>query len=192
MKLEIFWRQLVDTGAEHLVLSIDGSVHADSLAVGRVDGTSYRIRYEIDCDARWSVQSFSVSELFTGEAVQLARGSDNRWRDGQGHPVDGLDGCTDVDIMITPFTNTLPIRRLNLAAGEAREISVVYVGLPGLVVSRFEQRYTCLSVENEGGLYRYQSLRSGFSADLRVDSDALVVNYPNIFRMDAKRRLADG
>ncbi len=100
-----------------------------------------------------------------------------------------LDGCTEVDIMITPFTNTLPIRRLNLNLGESREISVAYIGLPGLKLSHMQQRYTCLSHDENGGTYRYESLKSGFTAELRVDTDSLVVDYPNIFEMDAKRRL---
>ena len=191
MKLEVFWRQLVGVGAEHLILGLDGSIHADSLSVGTVDGTAYRIRYELDCDARWSVQRLDLHDSLSDKHVQLARGQGEHWSDAQGHPLPELAGCSDVDIMITPFTNTLPIRRLNLAVGEAREIAVVYVGLPGLAPSRFDQRYTCLSVREDGGVYRYESLRSGYTADLIVDSDGLVVDYPNAFQMEAKRRLAD-
>ncbi len=191
MKLEVLWRQLAGIGAEHLVLSLDGKIRADSLAVGEIESTAYRIHYELECDAGWNVQRVRVEDLLNGKVVSLARGEDNRWSDGEGRPLPEFDGCTDVDIMITPFTNTLPIRRLNLKAAEAREIAVVYVGLPGLQVSRFDQRYTCLGVDANGGLYRYDSLKSGFKANLRVDTDGLVVDYPNIFEMDAKRRLSD-
>ena len=38
-----------------------------------------------------------------------------RWQiDGRDAP--DLDGCLDLDIQVTPFTNSLPIRRLDLAA----------------------------------------------------------------------------
>jgi hypothetical protein len=189
MNLEVLWRQLAGIGAEHLVLSVDGSIHADGLAVGEVESAAYRIHYGIDCNPDWQVQGLRVEDLLSHNVVSLARAKDGHWGDEAGGMLPDLDGCTDVDIMITPFTNTLPIRRLNLKLGEEREIAVVYVGLPGLVVSRFEQRYTCLSLNENGGTYRYESLKSGFTADLVVDTDGLVVDYPNIFVMDAKRRL---
>jgi uncharacterized protein len=188
MNLEVLWRQLAGIGAEHLMLSMDGGIHADSLAVGEIESTTYRVHYGIDCDSDWQVRGVRVEDLLSHKVVSMVRENDGRWSDEEGSILPALDGCTDVDIMITPFTNTLPIRRLSLRAGEAREIAVVYVGLPGLVVSRFEQRYTCLSLNENGGTYKYESLKSGFTADLLVDTDGLVVDYPNIFVMDAKRR----
>ena len=121
--------------------------------------------------------------------MSLSRTENGIWASGAGQEVELLRGCSDVDIMITPFTNTLPIRRLGLKSGEAREIAVAYFGLPDFVPTRFEQRYTCLELRNNGGLYRYENLQSDFRADLNVDGDGLVVEYPGIFAMDAKRRL---
>ena len=192
MNLEVLWRQLIGIGAEHLRLSVDGSIHADSLAVGQIETSAYRVHYGIDCDSSWQVRGVRVEDLLSPKVVSLVCANDGRWSDEEGDPRPDLDGCTDVDIMITPFTNTLPIRRLNLKVGEAKEISVVYVGLPGLVISRFEQRYTCLSLNENGGMYRYENVKSDFTADLTVDTDGLVVDYPNIFVMDAKRPLAKG
>ena len=191
MKLEVLWRQLVGTGAEHLVLTLGNDIHADGLAVGEIDGTAYRIHYEMRCEAAWDVRRVQISDLLTSEIFVLKRDEADRWTDLEGASLPKLDGCTEVDIMVTPFTNTLPIRRLKLKRGESREISVAYIGLPGLQLSRMEQRYTCLSHDENGGSYRYESLESGFAAELKVDTDGLVVDYPNIFEMDAKRRLND-
>lgn len=189
MKLEVLWQQMVGIGAEHLMLDLDGAIHANSLAVGEIDSMAYRIRYEIDCDASWNVQNFRVEDLLTGKMVALTRGVKDQWTDTAGRSLPDLAGATDVDIMITPFTNTLPIRRLGLKVEEVREIAVVYVGLPGLAVSQMRQRYTCLSSDQDGGMYRYENLGSRFRADLKLDTDGLVVEYPNIFVMNAKRRL---
>ncbi len=190
MKLEVVWRQLVGTGAEHLILTMDkNEIRADSLAVGEIDGTAYRIHYEILCDAAWNIQRVQINDLLTSDILVLKRDQTDHWADLEGARIRVLDGCTDVDIMITPFTNTLPVRRLGLKLAESREISVAYVGLPGLQPSRVEQRYTCLSHDENGGTYRYESLKSGFTAELKVDTDGLVVDYPNIFEMDVKRRL---
>jgi uncharacterized protein len=133
------------------------------------------------------VQRLRAEDLLNGKVVNLRREGD-LWIDAGGVPLPELSGCTDVDIMITPFTNTLPIKRLHLKPAEAREIAVVYIGLPGLVVSKFEQRYTCLSSGEDGSVYRYENVKSDFRADLLVDTDGLVVDYPNIFVMDAKHR----
>ena len=190
MKLEVLWRQLVESGEEHLILSMDAGVHADSLSVGEIESTAYRIHYEIDCDARWNVQRLRIEDLLLKNVVELIQREKGQWTDGENHLLEALEGCTDVDIMITPFTNTLPIKRLNLKAGKSKEIAVVYIGLPDLVVSKMEQRYTCLSIDQDGGMYRYENVKSSFTADLKVDTDGLVVDYPNIFKMDDKRRLA--
>ncbi len=190
MKLEVLWRQLAGIGAEHLVLKMNGGIHADSLAVGEIEGSAYRIRYEIDCDAAWNVQRLRIEDLLSGKVLALRRAAADRWGAADGKALVELDGCTEVDIMITPFTNTLPIRRLNLKPGEARQITVIYVSVPGLEVSRAKQQYTCLSLEDSGGVYRYESLKSGFTAELKADMDGLVVDYPSIFAMDAKRPLS--
>ncbi|HTP00965.1 MAG TPA: putative glycolipid-binding domain-containing protein [Anaerolineales bacterium] len=189
MNLEVLWRQQVGIGAEHLLLNIDGAIHADSLSVGEIEGTAYHIHYEIDCDANWNVQGVRVEDLLTHQLISLVRRHDGAWSDEEGGGLPELDGCTDVDIMFMPFTNTLPIRRLDLALGEEQEIAVVYIGLPRFSISRMDQRYTCLVRDEDGGRYRYESVKSGFTAELSVDTDGLVVDYPNIFTMDAKRRL---
>ena len=192
MKLEVLWRQLIGIGAEHLILSVDDEVRADGLAVGEIQSTAYRIHYELVCDTKWNVRQLVMRDLIGGQGLRLLRLRDGRWLNEADHEIAGLSGCTDVDIMITPFTNTLPIRRLPWELAQSRDIAVAYISVPDLSASRMEQRYTCLSHDEDGGRYRYESLRSGFTAELKVDRDGLVVDYPNIFTMDAKRRLAEG
>jgi hypothetical protein len=89
---------------------------------------------------------------------------------------------SDVDISETPFTNTLPIRRLGLAPGESADNCVVYFDGNELQPWPEPQRYTCLERNAQGGLYRFLSLDGGFTADLSVDADGLVVDYPGLFK----------
>ncbi len=87
-----------------------------------------------------------------------------------------------MDISTTPFTNTLPIRRLDLDPGESQEIRVAYVDVPGMAVRPERQRYACLERHTGGGVYRYESLDGNrFTADLTVDADGLVLDYPGLF-----------
>ena len=46
------------------------------------------------------------------------------------------------------------------------------------------QRYTCLERGEYDGRYRYEDegLFQGFTADLSVDADGLVLDYPGLFR----------
>ena len=93
-----------------------------------------------------------------------------------------LQGCIDADISVTPFTNTLPIRRLGLAPEESAELYVAYVVGTRLQAWPEPQRYTCLEKSDRGGLYRFLSLDGEFTADLPVDADGLVLDYPGLFR----------
>ena len=93
-----------------------------------------------------------------------------------------LDGCIDVDISATPFTNTLPIRRLGLEPGESEELAVTYVRVPELLVGAERQRYSCLEAQANGELYRFEALPSGFTAELPIDAEGLVIDYPGLFR----------
>ena len=41
---------------------------------------------------------------------------------------------------------------------------------------------TVLEKGDGGGLYRFESLDGGFTADLPVDPDGLVLDYPGLFK----------
>jgi len=149
------------------------------------EGQPLRVTYSLDCDAEWRVRELQMSgesEAVGERAIRLYADAAGNWKNDKGQPLDALQGCTDVDIMLTPLTNTLPIRRLQLAPGESREISVVYIAAPDLSVRPFRQRYTRLDDADGGQRYRYESLDSGFTVVLPVDDDGFVVDYPGIWR----------
>ncbi|MDR5857390.1 putative glycolipid-binding domain-containing protein [Caballeronia sp. LZ062] len=170
------WSQRDGAGLEHLVLDsrADGVV-IESVIVGEGDAGAFGMTYRIECDARWQVTRLAV-KLAGGASIELLR--EEQWTDEHGAPQDALRGCIDVDIIATPFTNTLPIRRLNLQPGERREIRVVYVRVPEMTVSAVAQAYTCLERNRR---YRFEGLDTGFDADITVDEDGLVTDYPGLF-----------
>ena len=81
-----------------------------------------------------------------------------------------------------PSPTTLPIRRLGFEPGESEELMVTYVRVPELLVGPERQRYGCLEAQADGGLYRFQALPSGFTAELPVDAEGLVIDYPGLFQ----------
>lgn len=168
---------------EHLRLAADGGVVvADGVIVGIREGRPLRARYEVRCDGGWRVRSVRVAMLASEPFVGLISDGKGDWTTLAGEAVPELVGCVDVDISATPFTNTLPIRRLGLAPGESADTKVVYVGVDEMRAWAEPQRYTCLERSADGGLYRFEALDGGFEAKLPVDADGLVLDYPDLFR----------
>lgn len=186
MRREVVWSAWDGPGTEHLLLAAaeDGAV-ADGLVVGVAGGRPFRVRYEVRCDAGWcarAVRVYAPGPDPSTPAVDLLADGEGNWTTRGGETVTGLKGCVDVDVSATPFTNTLPIRRLGLLPGESAELSVAYVDVGEMRVWAEGQRYTCLERDARGGLYRFESLDGGFTADLPVDADGLMLDYPGLFK----------
>ena len=184
MEREVMWAPWEGPGLEHLrLVTSDGGVVANGLVIGLEAGRPFRISYEIRCDGRWRVREVRVATPDSERPViELLANGEGRWNGRGGEPLPELDGCIDVDISATPFTNTLHIRRLGLEPGESEELAVTYIRVPELLVGPERQRYGCLEAQADGGLYRFEALPSGFTAELPVDAEGLVIDYPGLFR----------
>jgi uncharacterized protein len=187
MERNIMWSPWSGPGLEHLhLLQNDEQVVADGLIIGVEEQVPFRVRYEILCDSQWRLRTVHVSLLSSPfQALHLSTDGMGSWITSTGEAISSLDGCQYVDISATPFTNTLPIRRIALKPGESSTLAMAYITVPQLQVTAVEQRYTCLEITPGGGRYRYESIvngRSGFTAELPVDVDGLVLDYPQLFR----------
>ena len=184
MRQEVMWSAWDAPGLEHLQLArYNDSVVADGIVLGLTEGRPFRVAYEVSCDAGWRVRRARVG--IPGPevpGVDVLSDGEGNWTTSDGRALPQLRGCIDVDISVTPFTNTLPIRRLGLAPVESAELSVAYIEGTELQAWPEPQRYTCLEKSDRGGLYRYLSLDGGFTADLPVDADGLVLDYPGLFK----------
>jgi uncharacterized protein len=185
MNLEAMWTPWKGRGLQHLRLRVkEGGIEADGVVIGEEDGIAFRARYLIRCDPGWRTREVIVDPLDGRDSLHLRSDGKGEWSDTSGRSMPNLNSCLDVDLSATPFTNTLPIRRRDLREGEFSEIVAVYVDVPAMRLDTSRQRYTCLERNADGGLYRYEDegLFRGFTADLAVDADGLVLNYPGIFR----------
>ena len=175
----IRWEDWSGRGLQHVVLGEGGDiVVAEAVCIVAEDG-DYAVRYRIECDAGWRCRALDVEIIGTGSTLRLRADGRGRWTDATGTRLPALDGAIDVDLPITPFTNTLPIRRLALAGGASAEIDVVYVRTPALSVEVDRQRYTCIEPLRR---YRYEAVDGSFTADVEVDDAGLVLTYPGLFR----------
>lgn len=170
-------------GLEHFALTPIAEGYADDgvivgpsfgpMFTGELFGCSYAVR----CDARWRVRRVRL-RVAGGAQLLLRADGEGHWSGVDGDPLPGLDGCIDIDITGTPFTNTLPIRRLGEALRERQEIVVAYITLPQASVAPSRQAYTALGA----GRYLFESLSDAFRAEIATDADGLVVDYPGLFK----------
>lgn len=171
------WRRVEEFGAECCALGREGSDWwLAGTAVATLDGVPTAAQYTVRCDAAWRTRAVAVtvSTGLSDRSLRLAVDDDGVWRrDGRALPE--LDGCVDVDLAVTPATNTLPIRRLGLAVGARAEVVAAWVRFPDLSIAPLRQRYTRL----EAGRYRYESGDDAytFRSELEVDDLGLVQRY---------------
>jgi uncharacterized protein len=145
------------------------------------DGVAWAVSYGLLLDSEWRTRSAQVACLSpTGRATSLLEGDGHgRWR-VDGEPAPRLDGCSDVDLEASVFTNALPIRRLRLAVGESADAPAAYVRVPELRVERLEQRYQRLHDDGPHTRYDYQAPAFRYGAILAYDESGLVVEYPRV------------
>ncbi|PQO91880.1 hypothetical protein C5614_25150 [Massilia phosphatilytica] len=177
MKRSYRWATEQGGGLEHVELETgEAGVTAEGVLIGPAGGRLFACSYLLRCDEQWRVRSLDVHVAGKGAVSLHADGAGN-WLDADGTPLPALQGCTDVDLSGSPFTNTLPIRRLGDALQARQEIRVAYVDLPKLDVQPVAQAYTRVTPDR----VRFESLSRPFAADLDVDDDGLVLRYEGLF-----------
>jgi hypothetical protein len=151
---------------------------------GRVqvdEAVPWSAEYRIAFDGGWGTLESEVSVQRAGRTrrLQLRREPSGLWL-ADDCEVEGCSGALDVDLGVTPSTNTSAIRRLGLAAGASAELTATWVRFPDLTVQPLPQRYTRLDERT----YLYESFRNGvvvFRARLEVDGTGLVERYEGLF-----------
>lgn len=182
------WR----TEAAH-VQPAEGRFTASGVQLG-IDPAPYRVDYVLDTTVAWMTRTLQVTAA--GDAwrrsLQLTRNSSGRWTcqaDDSGQvdlPMPGGDPATltdavDCDLGLSPLTNTMPVlrHRLHQRAGAA-DCTMAWVSVPDLSVHASTQRYEHLETTPTGAVVRFTS--GNFTADLVVDTDGFVVDYPQLAR----------
>ena len=133
------------------------------------------IRYLLRADELWRSHRLRVE--MTGAHIgtlDLVGDGHGAWSvDGERAP--DLDGCVDVDVGVSPSTNTLPIRRLAPPVGRPVVVPVAWVRFPELTVEVDRQTYERLDER------RWMFRSEGFEAELEVDDEGLVVRYADLW-----------
>jgi uncharacterized protein len=179
---------MTDSGVEHHILwhcpPLSSSEHASLLETRdgyRLQGVAAlplgdspcHIVYTVFADRQWQPREARATITTPSGARELVLCSDEAsgWQ-LDGDPASHLDGCRDVDLGWTPATNTVPIRRLGLQAGESATISAAWVRFPELDVVSNVQCYTRLAND------RWQYRSGDYDFELVTDpATGLVLSY---------------
>ena len=166
------FRGLEYESLERLHVEVGAQIRATSV----IDSERGRYSYELVCEPDWTFRVIRIEAAAGERALTIESDGRGEWTvDGEWRS--DLDDCIDIDLSVTPFTNTLPIRRLALALDDEADLPVAYVTFPDLEVTVDAQRYTRLAPRS----YRYESLDTDLEADLTVDDDGVVLEYPGSF-----------
>lgn len=172
-------KSLEGIGLEHLLLT---ECAADSvvLAFDEQQGP-FRLTYRLAWNESWQLREAELRVVTDRATQSLHLQTDGRghWKHGDGRAITELDGCMDIDIWPTPFTNSFPLRREPIPLGERRQFRMAWVFAPDLTVRAQPQAYTRLADR----LYLFENLDgTGFKAELPVDDEGIVIDYPDLFR----------
>lgn len=173
------WDKRERQGLEHLLL---GQHAADSVIIAFDEERGpFRLAYQLNWDATWQLHDAQLvaTTAWMSRSLHLETDGLGHWRHHDGRDIAELNGCRDIDIWPTPFTNSFPIRRTAMQVGERQVYSMAWIHAPDLTLSLQRQAYTRISAQR----YLFESLDgTGFTATLSFDADGLIIDYPQLFR----------
>ncbi|HEX6124847.1 MAG TPA: putative glycolipid-binding domain-containing protein [Pyrinomonadaceae bacterium] len=175
----IIWRRLDIPGHEWAQASADESEsRLYGTAIFVYDGEPCCLEYLIECDSNGETITAEVVGEVGDEMIEIeiSVDDDHKWT-MNGRSIEAVNGCVDIDLNFSPVTNTLPIRRLDLAVGESREVSAAWLRFPSFALEPFQQTYTRISEHT----FRYESANGTFQRDLTVDEHGIVTDYPSLW-----------
>lgn len=148
------------------------------MVVTGLDGRQLHCSYEVETTRSWQTRNVKIrlSSGAVDQSLHLERDDDGRWWNGDTE-LTAFAGMTDIDLGITPSTNTLPIRRLKLKPGERASMTAVWIQFPSLTIAPLPQQYTRTGEYT----YRYESNDGAYQADLEVDEHGLVTKYADVW-----------
>jgi hypothetical protein len=167
------WQTWDGTGDETVTLRWENEGWT---ALGEV--SRERVSYVIRLSPTWKTRQFLLFRDQHEPDLWLGTDGNGHWGEMNGAHRTDLDGCTDIDLHVTPFTNSLPIRRLQLDSGDAADITAALVDVDTLGVIPVRQRYEHLPT----GEWRKVHVPTGVAVDFRVDPYGLVHDEPDLFR----------
>jgi uncharacterized protein len=179
----ILWRRIDVPGHETVrVYGDDDGWYLDGSSIFLWEGKSCRLEYLIECDTDWQTAFVSIDGWVGDEtiAIEIDVDQGNGWT-MNGEEIEEVEGCIDIDLNFSPVTNLLPIKRSNIAVGQAVDVRAAWLRFPSFKLEPLSQVYTRLSKTT----YRYESGGGKFVTEIEVNETGLVTKYPDFFEIEA-------
>ena len=179
----VLWRRLDLPGHDAATFrEMEGGAELRGMAVFQDEGEATALHYTVRCDAGWRTTEGTVHGWCGARPVdlRLVRSFSGAWT-LNGAPCPAVAGCADLDLNFTPATNLLPLRRLDLAVGQAAEVRSAWLEWPAAVLTPLVQRYARRSATE----YDYEADLPGadrFVAVLRVEPGSWVLDYAGLWQ----------
>nr|WP_234807370.1 putative glycolipid-binding domain-containing protein [Mycolicibacter senuensis] len=137
--------------------------------------------YDLKTDESGATKRLGVTVTVAERDRQLviARDEENMWliTDSRGQSRASYDGALDIDVVFSPFFNTLPIRRARLhERAAAVALPTVYLWLPEMSVVAAEASYR----STEAGITILTPGTDRDGTTITVDEDGFVIDYPGL------------
>ncbi len=136
------------------------------------------LTYVVRFSPTWHARQFLLFRDFDEPDLWLATDGGGRWGEMNGAHRTDLDGCTDLSIVGSPFSLTMPLRRLPLHVGDRAEVITAEIDTELLVVLPVHERYTRVADRQ----WSKETVTAGTAVDWAVDDHGLVVDLAGAFR----------
>ena len=175
----LLWRRLDAPGHDACRLDRnDTSWQLDGAAVFKHgDGRIAQLHYRVRCDKHWHTQWGTVRGWLGGTPIDLSVTHGPRGWTLNEQSVPDLSHCVDLDLGFTPATNLLQLRRLKLEDGESSSAPAAWLDVGDDSLGLLEQRYERIAA----GRYNYSAPRFDYNAELSVDEDGFIHDYPGLW-----------
>src|SRR4051812_49855239 len=192
----VVWAKEEPFGVEDAEVRLSGSgMRARGVAIG-TDRIPYRLDYRLTAARSFVTARMLVEAHGEGWARRLDLRRDSvgtwsaEWRQTGSDPLAPPDtqldqlspDARDCDLGLSPLTNTMPVLQHRLLARpEPVTLTAAWISVPDLSVRATSQRYELVRRQAGGAVVRFSGA-DGFTADIEVDDEGLVTDYPGLAR----------
>jgi hypothetical protein len=176
----VAWRGLYANTMEYFsCLRHAGGYDCKGLITGVANGLLFKIEYAVESNSSWSSQQVNVGwQGLKHPTIRLSRNADGLWSETTLGAIPDSQGCSDINLSLSPSTHTFPLKRLALSPGQAREVRMLRVDL-------LTGKITVASVEYKhisGRSYKIRDMRTGVETVFQVDESDWIIDFPDFWK----------
>ena len=182
MQTNLLWAGIEYHSLENCIVDVSNTVtEINSTIIGFYEEKIYLAEYCIKTNKDWETFFVELKYRHSNNQVKLILKKENDSWLLNNAKANEFNNCFDIDISLSPLTNSLAVNRLKLSNNQEQKIKVIYINILEQELKPVEQIYKRLSKTK----YLYQNVPNDFEAEIEVDESGFVVSYPSLFKRTA-------